>query len=663
MTRKYILYLYSAIAFHQIVLPALDNADYSVRLPSVQFGFYEDAQLNFEVISNIWYLIRENERHILNGNELLKLAMAEGEILSVIVQVTSTAFCVSPKYLLPRDRTITIGSVMKNNICYNMHQLVSAVHAVIFFEQGVYWLTDKSKNGIYINGSRVVETGRLNFGDCVDLFGLRMIILRDAVAILGDRKGSLRLRLPPYLLQAPYPLPSPHPFPSSYLLQTPYPPQQSDPLRPVPTAPFDKGTTKSGLTGYFHRSPRKCRSFNSDGIDEIEIEGPPAQRDIERPSFLMTIGPVLTMALPMILTTILSARQYADDNGYWYAGILMTGMTAFLGVFWAVINRVVQKKEELWAERHRREGYDRYLRDIEQYIEQKYCREQEILHERYPGWETAVLWEDIKRWLWNRNPEQADFLKQRVGLGEAPFSVDIKVPRLSKVGRYDELGQEPERIKKTYCRLKQIPVCIDLLQHRMIGIVGGAGKQGAVNIVAGLLRQIAINNCYTDVKLAFFYREEDQAMERLVRIIKWLPHIWAENAGIRYLAGNRLEASTVLAALDRIWQNPKRQHFILFIENELLLEGEGFRRYIYGQSGGQLPVKAADEWMTTGGAKMTSIFMGEEIGDMPNECHFFIQNDQDFAGLTGDGEEAVVAFDTVSLPVIERLCRRLAPVR
>ena len=73
----------------------------------------------------------------------------------------------------------------------------------------------------------------------------------------------------------------------------------------------------------------------------------------------------------------------------------------------------------------------------------------------------------------------------------------------------------------------------------MIGIVGGAKKKGAIDIMHDMVAQIATSNCYTDVKLAFVYDEgEDDTNDW--EYLKWLPHVWSEDKKSRYIAKNRI---------------------------------------------------------------------------------------------------------------------------
>lgn len=622
MSDKYILYLYSATAFQQEVLPAINNSDYVIRLSAEQFRLQQDVRLTLEVIENKWFLNWEKEKHYLYCNEFIKIRLASGEILSLITRIESAVFCVSRKYELPTDQPVTIGSGDGNLIRCDAFRLISSSHAVISFIGKEYCIADKGKNGIYINGKRLTEQKTLYFGDCIDLFGLRMVFLRDALAI-PDYEDSEEITVRVLL--------------HSY-----------DRNQDTDMAIYKAETV------FFHRGPRRGLTEGpsefgaGDASKEIAIEAPAARHDPERQSLLLSMGPAFTFALPMIISVLAGNRLGGFSGSFLYMGLFMTVSTAFLGVFWGIIHWMFQKKSRKWEEKRRRIVYKNYLEEVEGFIEKEYRNERKMLLEKYPVCSRPLAWEEIKKRLWSRNFVQADFLCQRVGLGEIPFSTRIIVTKQAVAMIRDELKEGPERIRRRYEKLKEVPVCVDLSRNGLIGLVGGRGKRGAVRTATLLLLQIAVNNCYTDVKVALLYNEENGEMNRLANVVKWLPHIWSDDRGMRYLAGNRAEAGEVFYALGEICRNRMKKHFIIFLENQELLEGEGFGRYIFAEREG---------------LRLTTVLLEEELEDMPNGCNIFIQDDRHYSGIIHHGRANGVTFDRISTSLAEELARGLTGIR
>ena len=128
--------------------------------------------------------------------------------------------------------------------------------------------------------------------------------------------------------------------------------------------------------------------------------------------------------------------------------------------------------------------------------------------------------------LWSRNSTHRDFLAHRVGRGDIPFQVEINVPKERFTLLDDSLNEKPRLIRDSYRNLHDVPICIDLLQENIIGIVGGPGKAGAYDVFYDLVAQIAAQNSYTDVKMGFIFSGEGDHEKGREKwdFLRWLPH-------------------------------------------------------------------------------------------------------------------------------------------
>ncbi len=630
MNDKYILYLYSAAAFHQEVLPAINNSDFVIRLASEQFEFEDDVWLDLEVIENYWYLNWEQDRYQLKQDEFLKVRSGHGDVLSLITRVEPAISWCGRKYGLPKCQPITIGSSADSLIYYDAFRLISASHAVISFVGTGYLLTDKGKNGVYINGRRLAGQKMLCFGDCIDLFGLRMVFLQDALAVLGHGSSEATVRV---LLR---------PYDGSPV---------SDSMVAKETAVYFRRGPGSGLSGLMENGAARLGGGIAIGAaggetavgaagGEIAIEAPAARHDPDRQPLLLTMGPAFTLAFPMIIAVLAGSGSGGLSGNFLYMGLFVTVGTALLGIFWGIMNWMYQKKSRQWEEKRRRIVYRNYLEEVEAYIDQVHREERRRLLERYPVCSQPLIWEEIKKRLWSRNTVQEDFLCQRLGLGEILFSVRIIVAKQAVAMVRDELKEEPERIKRKYERLKEVPVCTDMCRNALVGLAGGQHKTGSVQTAMSILLQIAVNNCYTDVKVVLLYHEENGRMNELAAVAKWLPHIWSDDRTMRYLAGNRAEAGEVFNALSEICRRRMKKHYVIFLENQDLLEGEGFSRYIFAKREG---------------LRLTTVFLEEAGEDMPNECNYLIDA---VCFLFGVCE--VVHTDNLRLRYFKKVCRYAA---
>ena len=111
-----------------------------------------------------------------------------------------------------------------------------------------------------------------------------------------------------------------------------------------------------------------------------------------------------------------------------------------------------------------------------------------------------------------------------------------------------------------------------------------------------LVTGITAGHGYTDVKLVFIYRESDRRRREDWECMKWFPHVWSEDKQTRYMASNELETGDILFELSNIIRSrsqteegvqgrEKRRfmkpHYVLFISDPAILEGEILAKYIY----------------------------------------------------------------------------------
>ena len=171
--------------------------------------------------------------------------------------------------------------------------------------------------------------------------------------------------------------------------------------------------------------------------------------------------------------------------------------------------------------------------------------------------------------------------------------------------------------------------------------------------------QIAGNNSYTDVKIAFVFDEQKLPGSQSWEFVKWLPHVWSEDRRIRYYATNKNEANEVFYSLGQIMRsrseketNSLKPYFVLFILNKELLEGELLSKYIDGESSA---------------LGMSAIIASEHYEELPNSCEFIIENSPEFSGIYSTIGENIdrmaVTFDKIDDQSLLWFSKRLANIQ
>lgn len=640
-----ILSVYSIHALKDFLLPAIDNADSSIIVNSSVFSLSEDVVIPLEVIDGQWYIREMNltiayttlqERYLgqpLKDGDLLMLTLPEGQVINIIVREVKDSFVVYTKYDVREIDSITIGRNQDCDIRYDYLNLISKEHGVIRREGSLYVVEDTGSNGIFINNMRMAGRWQLSFGDRIDIFGLRMVFLGNALAVnvgvngVTVREGALPL------------------FHAED--DTEEPGRMTEPI-------------------VFHRSPRKLYRLEN---DTVEIEAPPLPDSGGKQTVSAVLVPSLTMALTMILGC--GFIIYSTQAGGEYSGMLLRiGMamsigSAVIGMVWSLVNIRCNHKRSREKEQRRVEKYGEYLVKCAEQIKEKYDRNTAALREMYPVSTDCCRYTEDSVQLWSRNAGHEDMLFVRLGLGDIPFQVTVNIPKQKVIMMNDSLAEKPEMIRERFKTLHGVPVGVDLLKHRLVGIYGGENKQGAIKVLYNIVAQIAANNCYTDVKLVFVYDEKKYDDSSTWCFAKWLPHVWSEDKKTRYVAKDKSEAADIfyeLTKVFRIRQNEGNEsgkngsrlpkpYYIMFIADSELLEGELISKYIF---------EPKEEY------GLTTILLEENYEHLPNVCDYLIQNNADFTGIYSiegnNSEKLPVAFDAIAGITLEEFGRRLSNI-
>ena len=644
-----VIAIYTKEAFKEYVVPAINNSDYSIVLNKNYFNLKSDISLDFEVINDVWkvkksdscriYLNKNEiqENTVLADSEMFKIVTSDKKQMYLMVRIRDSVFCAYEKYDIENERQITIGEGEECAIKYTYRQLISKEHAAIIRRGKEFVITNKSQNGLYVNAKYIKGTEALHFGDYINIYGLHMVFLGNILAV-DTLDPGVRVN-------------------ENYLYQV-----------VIEEDACKENETEEEITSVktmFHRSPRIIEKIET---ESVEIEEPPKEMKAQKKPILMTIGPSFTMAIPMLLGALLmiaSSRSTGRSTGlFMYSGLVMAVSSAGVGIIWGFVNMKFQKKTEEETEAHRYEAFSNYLIKKTEAIKEKYVHNQTALNHMYPETSICLNYTEKTETLWNRNITHEDFLCCRLGLGDVDFQVPIEIPKERFRLDRDELAEKPEFIEKNYKTLTKVPILLNLLEHKLVGIVGGAGKRGAIQIAKIIAAQIASCNCYTDVKMLFIYDKNNSDDSGQWEFAKWLPHVWAEDKKIRYIASNKLEAGEVFYEVAKIFRQRSenatsygekksipKPYFVLFLSDPSLIEDELIAKYVF-------------EFNDAVG--LSTIMLASNSQQLPNACEYIVENDGFFQGVYNVSaqkeDRTKVQFDMVSDENLEKFSRRLSNI-
>jgi S-DNA-T family DNA segregation ATPase FtsK/SpoIIIE len=328
-----ILSVYSQKAFREVVLMDRGARQMQVLIQKDLFQISRDLVLNLEKEEENWVLKGGAYDIILRGQNVrcekavirdglgLDIHTRTADQFTILAFEQSRPFSVYRKYKLGDNQRLEIGRAETNHICYQSTDFVSTRHCFIEIKDGKARLTDTSKNGTYLNFRRVSGSPILRYGDSIRVFRLNMIYLGNMLAI-NDRDG-LTVKFGSLT------------------------PQAID-------AFAAEGAEGSAQPVEFHRAPRNFREINS---EPVEIEAPPNPPDTQDIPLMMSVGPAMTMAIPMVLSSlmaVMASKMGGSSSGYFmYIGMITAVSSAIIGAVWAVANVRLTKKQRQERENRR----------------------------------------------------------------------------------------------------------------------------------------------------------------------------------------------------------------------------------------------------------------------------------------------------------------------
>lgn len=453
--------------------------------------------------SHVSLSVRKNEWEIAcSGEVLLKGAPLKKGLLEL-----STTYVLSKQYRLSmiclddnavqvksvklgEEREISIGRSSDNQIVLHS-SLVSGHHAAVKRIGNSYYIQDlASTNGTYLNEKRISES-KLSVSDRIVLGSFRIVFHGTSLEILS-------------LDGAPVQVQSSH--------------------RTTPC--LDANVS-------FVRSPRLKLDVPT---GEVEIESPPAVSGKPELNLISMLLPALGTVGVAVAMTAISGNART---------LLYTLPMTLIGLIVSVVNFCKQKRGYSSQIDVRLEKYTAHLNQTVSMIESKQKEQRNALAASNPDVNVCFdMAGTVDRKLWGRKPMDADFMSVRVGTGEIPSSLAIRIPKEAISLEDDELKKRPGEIYRKYHMVSNAPITCSIFDDQVCGIVGN--KADAFSLVKNMVAQIAAHHCYTEVRMIFVYDEQDRAQ------FDWtekLPHALDDDRDGRLAATNRAGAETLFNAV------------------------------------------------------------------------------------------------------------------
>lgn len=354
--------------------------------------------------------------------------------------------------------------------------------------------------------------------------------------------------------------------------------------------------------GLFFCSPRFKKEISE---EEISIEYPPQSSLANQMPIALTIGPSVTMGLSSAATASFTVINQLSRGGEITAvipSVIMASSMLLSSLMWPIITKTYDKNRKKKQERKRKVKYAAYLRKQYEVVDALMERQKNILCENNPSLEClSARIETRDRALWERRAGQSDFLSLSLGTGDVPLKLSIKCSEEGFTLDEDPLREEAVKFLSRSRILNDVPVEISLMTSPITGIIGERSR--VLDYTKGWILQLAALYSYEALGMIILYDESEREYWEPLR---WLPHIWNENADVRMIASDVNELKVISAETERIRldENSTKRYVIISASRRLALKADFLGRII----------------RSFGADKFSVVALYDAMNYLPKEC-------------------------------------------
>lgn len=277
----------------------------------------------------------------------------------------------------------------------------------------------------------------------------------------------------------------------------------------------------------YQRSPRMKEVLKK---ETLEILRPPMEPS--KPSFS-----IISLIIPLVMTlATVGVYFYLSRTGRLgnssFMTIQMVMMTVMLATYTIPFFVYLSNKKEYHKRlAEREEMYTSQLAKHREELETEAAKQVQITHEIHGDPEVcSQIVKNRHSSLWERSPDDDDFLAVRAGIGAEPFRITIAPPRFDGYER-EPLIEAAHQLAEDFVNVEGASIALPIYESKIVGIVGD--REDVLTMLRVIITQITTRHSPDEVKLAAFY-EEKEADE--FEWMRWFPHIWDDERGQRFMA-------------------------------------------------------------------------------------------------------------------------------
>lgn len=285
----------------------------------------------------------------------------------------------------------------------------------------------------------------------------------------------------------------------------------------------------------YHRSPRLIYRSSE---EKVQVNAPSAEPQKPRNEILkMIIPPIVMVGVTLIICIFQPRGLY----------IIMSVVSSLMTTIFSIQNYFKSKRDYKENLANRINSYHAYLSDKSIQLTELATKQRQGQLYHFPGPKEVVsLAKNYSHRIYEKTPQQFDFLFYRLGLGKVPTSYHLTYSQAERSGVKDPLEVEGYTLYDSHRHLDDMPIVANLM-HGPVGYVGD--RDLVLEQLQLMVQQIALFHSYHEVQFVTIMPEEERGLWHWMR---WLPHATLQGMNVRGFVYNQRSRDQVLNSLNQI---------------------------------------------------------------------------------------------------------------
>ena len=476
----------------------------------------EEAKLiNVEARDGKWVIYSTTDVNIIDNNSIIGSLELKEDFFYVLrrndkdhlIYIGDISLNNMSLYSYNNNLNLVIGNASTSNIQYPC-PFLNNVEVKIHFVNDKLML-ESNASGVYINDLAITSNSvELVIGDCINIYGLRMIFLNNLL-LLGN-PGRKLVVLPTTNI-------------SSYLV------------------PQDTGTGNVEIkdidlydkSDYFSKSPRIRRSIST---KVVKLSPPPKENNNSELPMILTIGPMLTMGITSGVMVIDVLSRIASKQTTWrdsWSSLVASSAMLVSMLVWPLVTNAYNKRMKKKKRAELVLKYGEYLTQKKEELVSEMKLQKDILIENLITVDECLNIIKSKNMnFWNKRLDQNDLLIARVGVGNELFNVSIEYPEEGFTIDEDELRKQADKLVSEFRYIENVPIGYSFRDNKLTAVMG-TDKVKRISFVNNIILQFITFYSYEDLKIVIFTNEDNY---KYWEYIKYLNHNLSNDKTFRFFS-------------------------------------------------------------------------------------------------------------------------------